>query len=184
MKELLGGQSDPADIEVQDIPEERPCSSSAFFDFGADCPQLPPLHPPSHQITLLCHYYLANVHPVLTVLHRPSLKSLVQDAVNGVNTIPCGRTREAVLFAMYYSAATSMADSECIIHLGVPKDKVLLNYRRNAETALARADFLSRSDFCTLQALTIFLVGYMTRFGAHVLLAGLSGREAGFDVCC
>ena len=158
MKELLGGQLDPDDIQVQDVPEERPYSSSVSFGFKTDCSQLLPLHPPKHQITLLCHYYLANVHPVLTVLHRPSLKSLVQDAVDDVNNIPGGRTKEAILFAMYYSAAASMADSECFIHLGIPKDRVLLKYRRNAETALARADFLNRSDFATLQALTIFLV--------------------------
>ena len=68
---------------------------------------------------------------------------------------------EAVLFAMCFAAVASMADSECIIHLGGSRETILPEYKRNVEKALAGAGLLNRSDIATLQALTIYVVrGY------------------------
>jgi hypothetical protein len=64
----------------------------------------------------------------------------------------------AVLFSIYFAGVTTMADSECIIYLGKPRNTALLTYKRNAEEALARADLLNKPAMATLRALTIYLV--------------------------
>jgi hypothetical protein len=64
----------------------------------------------------------------------------------------------AVLFSIYFAGVTTMADSECIIYLGTPRNTALLTYKRNAEETLARADLLNKPAMATLRALTIYLV--------------------------
>jgi hypothetical protein len=62
-----------------------------------------------------------------------------------------------------------MADSECVIYLGTPRNTALLTYKRHAEEALARADLLNKPSLATLQALTIYLV--RTDFFAYPQIA-------------
>ena len=64
----------------------------------------------------------------------------------------------AVLFSIYFAGVTTMADSECIIYLGTPRNTALLTYKRNAEETIARADLLNKPAIATLRALTIYLV--------------------------
>jgi hypothetical protein len=65
---------------------------------------------------------------------------------------------EALKFAIYYAAATTLNAEQCIKQLGEEKSTLLIRYRSSIELALARADFVNTLELSTLQALVIFLV--------------------------
>lgn len=74
----------------------------------------------------------------------------------GVSPIDPGL--EALMFAMYMVAATSMSSEACVRQLGQDREKLLAQFKYGTEAALANADFLSSMEMVTLQALTIYLV--------------------------
>ncbi len=69
---------------------------------------------------------------------------------------------EALLFAVYYSAITSLTPEQCVQMFQSEKDLLLTKYRRGVEVALGKADFLNTTDLVTLQALVLFLVSVST----------------------
>jgi len=52
----------------------------------------------------------------------------------------------------------SMSSEQCLTQLGESRDILVARYRRDAEVALVRADFLNSLEIITLQALTIYIV--------------------------
>lgn len=70
---------------------------------------------------------------------------------------------EALLFAMYYSAITSLTPDQCVQMFQADKDLLLKRYRRDVEVALGKADVLNSTELGTLQALVIFLVSISNR---------------------
>jgi hypothetical protein len=64
----------------------------------------------------------------------------------------------AVTFAAYFAAVASMTSEECLAELGESRDLLMARYKRDAEVALVRADFLNTFEIITLQALTIYIV--------------------------
>lgn len=155
MKQLLSDQGDSDDEpQIQETPEQDSPNSNYVFSGLID--PLPLSHPSLAQITFLCNHYIANVHPVIPIMHGPSLESSIQTAFENRENIPSGL--EAILFAVCLSAVASMAESECLIGLGIPKDVALRDYRRNAERALVKGNLVNKPELATLQALTIYLV--------------------------
>ena len=119
------------------------------------------MHPNPSQISTLCTLYLRNCDPVYKVLHRPTLLRQVAAASANLDDIPGGKSTEALLFAIYYCAITSLTPDECVQMFQSDKNLLLTRYRRGLEIALGKADFLNSNDLVTLQALVIFLVGVL-----------------------
>lgn len=65
---------------------------------------------------------------------------------------------QALMFAMYFAAVTSVAPEECMAQFGEPKQQLLTKYRYGTEQALVQAQLLTSSEMVTLQALVIYLV--------------------------
>lgn len=116
------------------------------------------LHPPPTQMTALFYFYQKNVDPMAKVLHMPSLRKLVMSAAANIDAIPSGNYVEALLFAMYYAAITSLTQEECLQNFNDGRTSLLARYRSGTESALSNADLLSTKEIGTLQALAIFLV--------------------------
>lgn len=116
------------------------------------------LHPPPTQLTALFCFYQTNVDPMAKILHIPSLRKLVMSASANVDAIPSGNYVEALLFAMYYAAITSLTEEECSHNFRDGRNSLLARYRSGTESALSNADLLSTKEIGTLQALVIFLV--------------------------
>ena len=65
---------------------------------------------------------------------------------------------QALMFAMYFAAITSLAPDECMIQFGENKEDLLKRYRFGTEQALVQAELLNSMEMVTLQALVIYLV--------------------------
>ena len=79
-------------------------------------------------------------------------------AAANIDAIPSGNYVEALLFAMYYAAITSLSQEECLQKFHDGKSSLLARYRSGTESALSNANLLSTKEIGTLQALVVFLV--------------------------
>ena len=145
-------------------PAETSASQSSIL-FGSNPlrqRELRLLHPSPTQMTALFYFFQKNVDPMAKVLHIPSLRKLVMSAAANIETIPSGNYVEALLFAMYYAAITSLTHEECLQNFNDGRTSLLARYRSGTESALSNANLLSTKEIGTLQALAIFLV---SKFG-------------------
>jgi hypothetical protein len=115
-------------------------------------------HPTPPQVRTLCLIFLSNVDCVFKVLHAPSLKKYLFGHVKDLDCSPGPGGLEALKFAIYYAATTTLNAEQCMKQLGEDKCTLLSKYRSSIELALARADFVNTLELSTLQALVIFLV--------------------------
>lgn len=127
------------------------------------------LHPPFAQLNALFYFYQKNVDPMVKLLHIPSLRKLVMSASTNVDAIPSGNYVEALLFAMYYAAITSLTQEECLQNFHDGRNSLLARYRSGTESALSNADLLCTKEIGTLQALVIFLVSTFSCPDAYAL---------------
>jgi len=133
--------------------------SSIMFGSTLSSPKdLRLFHPSLAQVSMLCTIYITNVDPVFKVLHVPSLQNLVTDAIANFENIPSDNYVEAMLFAMYYAAVTSLTPDQCLQQFKDGRDSLLARYRAGTERALSNADFLNTEELGILQALAMFLV--------------------------
>jgi hypothetical protein len=126
-----------------------------IFGFRSANVDLRPLHPLPSQIPFIWSVYLQNVDPVIKVLHTPSMTKLVSEiSVNRNSLTP---PVEALMFAIYYAAITSMEDDEVSTNFGLDRPALAARYRFATEQALAKANFLVSSDIVTCQAFLLLL---------------------------
>ena len=133
--------------------------SSALFGPNSLLPKdLSSLHPSPGHMALLCDLYACNVDPMFKVLHIPTLRKLVTRASSDLKNIPSGNNVEALLFAVYYAAITSITQEQCISCFRDDRDSLLARYRSGTEAALVNADLLNTTELGTIQALAVFIV--------------------------
>lgn len=146
-------------------PSPRPATGSSHsyqrFIFGmTTVPQasgLRHLHPPEARIFSLWQIYLENVDPLLKLLHVPTTQRQVLRASSHLDNIP--PPVEALMFAIYYAAVTSLQCSGVTqTLLQQEKPDLLDQYRTGFEQSLANANFMTAPDVATLQALTLYLI--------------------------
>lgn len=155
----LTDEEDISTPSVKSPADTHTPTSSNIFGFTLSAPKdLRSLHPKPLQMTMLCTYYVQNVDPVFKVLHVPTLRNLFSEAIADPDHIRSGDHTEALLFAVYYAAVTSLNPEECVNYFHESKDDLLSKYRGGTERALSNANFLNECNLGTLQALVIFLV--------------------------
>lgn len=113
------------------------------------------LHPLPSQVPFLLSVYSQNVGCFAQIVHMPAVFKLVSDTRAGGAALP--PSHEALLFAIYYAACTSMEEDDVMINFGRPKAELNLKFRLGFEHALAEADFLNEPNVVLVQALLIFL---------------------------
>ena len=114
------------------------------------------LHPTIPQILGLWSIFLANVDPLVKIFHAPSMQRVVLEAA--MNTEAISSAHEALLFAMYLSAVTTLNDNECLKVMGELKQTLRKTFLNATQQALVNAEFLRCTDLMVLQALTLYLV--------------------------
>ena len=136
-------------------------------------------YPSDAQRLILFGIYLANVDPVCKILHKPTI-SLHLSRHNQLFDDSTHRYKfgsvEAICFAIYFAAVTSLSSQECIAQLGAERDVLLERYRCGTETALAQADFLNSMEIVTLQAFTIYTVSILHGIISALQASGLLCR--------
>ena len=118
-------------------------------------------HPPSAHSVVLWQFFFKNVDPVCRILHRPTvnayfsnLKALFDPSTRRFKF----QSLEAVTFAAYFAAVTSVSSDDCLDYFGEEKDILSARYKRYTEKVLVQADFLNNLEIPTLQGLTIYIV--------------------------
>ena len=153
------------------IPSDTQSSQGRMLFGSSPLPsrELRLLHPtPSNMLTLY-ELYLENCDPMSKFLHAPTLRKMVAHASTNVHNIPTATYVEALLFAIYYAAVTSLTEEECFQWFQEARDHLLARYRTGTEGALANADLLNSRELGTLQALLVFLVSVF-RESVHPIL--------------
>jgi len=172
-----------SDDEDEDYPSpvtSHTSSNHQGFIFGLSSQNVDmlSLHPPPEHIPKYWQIYKENVDPLVKIIHVPSMEPTILEAKGRLDKIHRGL--EALLFAIYYGAVTSMWPEETRVEFGEEKNDLLARYRFGVEQALARADFLQSDEYIVLQAFVIFLICLRRNDDARVIwtLTGLVVRMA------
>lgn len=115
------------------------------------------LHPNPVHIFKLWQVFLENVNPLTKIIHAPTLQQRILDASGDLGSVP--EDLEALMFAIYCAALTSLDDSEVQRNFGEARTKLLAVHRQGAQKALVNAGLLKTSNMTVLQAFVIFIVG-------------------------
>jgi hypothetical protein len=149
-----------------------------IFAYNSNNVDMLSLHPLPGQIRTYWAIYKDRVDPLVKVLHIPTIETTVLQAASHLANLSKGF--EALLFAIYYGAVTSLSPEDCQAKLNEDKTVLLSRYRFAIEQALARANFLTTEETIVLQAFVIFLICLRRNNDARVIwtLTGLVVRIA------
>ena len=159
-QEMLRGSS-------EDEIDEHPITATYNTMFDGDaggllfdsCPldlDLAAIHPETTQIFGLWQNFIDNVHPLVKIIHVPTIQPQIIKASADLNdTSPA---LHALMFGIYASAARTLDETECITVYHEQKALLLHRWHFGAQSALRRADYLRSSDIMVLQALVLYLV--------------------------
>ncbi|ROW14760.1 hypothetical protein VPNG_03839 [Cytospora leucostoma] len=114
------------------------------------------LHPLPSQIPYMWQVYQENVDPIVKILHIPTTTKLINQTRKNLDNLTA--ENEALMFAIYFAAITSMDEEDVKKNFGVERPKLISQYRFALEQALAKAQFLVSSELVVLQAFILFLV--------------------------
>jgi hypothetical protein len=126
------------------------------------------LHPSPVQIFTLWQAFLDNVHPLLMVVHAPTIQQLLLKCASNLTVI--SPAMHALLFSIYANAVTSMRNDDCMASMNEERLTLLGRYTAVAQYALQKAGFLRSSDAATLQAFILHLVSTESHVSAVVSL--------------
>lgn len=113
-------------------------------------------HPPPARMKMLCETYFRNVDPLMKILHKPTTEKAFELYMVNPAHNPLSRTTEALFFAMYFAAVTSLKPDTCLKQLGEDRIVLAVHYKQAVERALARADYLNSTSLETLQAFMLY----------------------------
>lgn len=182
VEDLKGILNQSSDEEDEGEPGVNPALATNhqgwLFGFSSQNIDLLTLHPLPNQIVNYWEAYKDRVDPLVKVLHIPTIEPTVLSAASHLSNLSKGF--EAMLFAIYYGATTSLSPQDCLRKLGEEKSVLLSRYRFAVEQALARANFLTTEQAIVLQAFVIFLICLRRNSDARVIwtLTGLVVRIA------
>ena len=114
------------------------------------------LHPQLAQIFRLWQTFLVNVNPMVMMFHAPTVQQTILDASGDLKNV--SKPIEALMFAIYLLAVTSLRDEECTHMFGDSRRSLLAKYSYGTQQALINAKFLKSLDITVLQAFTLYLV--------------------------
>lgn len=138
-------------------PETQPGPFASLGAFSRSTDDLSRFHPRPDRVFPLWQVYLEAVDPLLKIIHVPTTQRQLLQASQDLDSIP--PSFEALMFAVFYAAVTSMQTSVTLDSMMVDERYELLDkYGSGVEQALSKARFMTHPDIFSLQALTLFLV--------------------------
>ncbi|KAF8861905.1 hypothetical protein BDZ45DRAFT_617784, partial [Acephala macrosclerotiorum] len=114
------------------------------------------LHPSPVQIFRLWQTFLDRINPLTKIIHAPTAQQRILEASADLENIP--KSIEALMFSIYYFAATSLTNEESKSLFGKEQIVLTREFKNGAHQALINASFLKSSDITTLQAFVLYLV--------------------------
>ncbi|KAI1169572.1 fungal-specific transcription factor domain-containing protein [Nemania sp. FL0916] len=129
------------------------------FAVGGQPQSVTDLHPPGVQIFQLWQFYLDNVNPLLKLTHTPTLQVQIIEA--SANLTRVSKSLEALMFAIYLMAITSLNDDEVEQTFAESKSVLLSKYQHGTQQALFNAGFMRMPDLTILQAFLLYCVSVL-----------------------
>jgi len=96
------------------------------------------------------------IHPMLKMLHLPSLFSTMTTALANPGSVP--KSVEAVLLCFCLATVSTMSLDQCQGVLKQDRASVVREYKKVATQALTNAEFVQYPDLTNLQAFSLYLV--------------------------
>ncbi|KAI0410187.1 fungal-specific transcription factor domain-containing protein [Xylaria palmicola] len=127
-----------------------------IFGYSSSNIDLRSLHPLPSQMLFYWQVYMENVDPIIKLLHVPAMTKVVKELRSDMSTVTPGV--EALMFAIYFAAITSMEPDEVMTNFGAEKPELVARYRFATEQALAKANCITTSELVVLQAFVLFLI--------------------------
>ncbi|KAI1434607.1 fungal-specific transcription factor domain-containing protein [Xylaria sp. CBS 124048] len=131
------------------------------FSIGSQYQPVTDLHPSGVQIFQLWQIYLDNVNPILKLTHTATLQVQIIDA--SANLTKVSQSLEALMFAIYLMAITSLTDDEVMQTFNAPKPSLLAKYQHGTQQALFNAGFMRMPDLTVLQAYLLYCYQFGVR---------------------
>ena len=126
------------------------------FVVGGSTISVTSAHPTPIQIIQLWQLYISSINPLLKISHITTLQAQIIEASANTGRIP--RPLEALMFAIYFAAITSLTDDEVQARFGEDKAVLLARYHLATQQALVNAGFMRSTEITVLQALLLYLV--------------------------
>ncbi|TVY44870.1 Bikaverin cluster transcription factor [Lachnellula occidentalis] len=159
IREMLADQDWDSDSDTPILPSAAVTESnhqSFIMGYNSSDVDIKSLHPLPSQIPFYWQTFLENVHPLVKLLHAPTMTKTIKDVQNNLDSL--SKSTEALMFAIYFATITSMNGNEVKTNFGISKGLLLKQYRFGTEQALARAGLLNTNEIVTVQAFVLFLV--------------------------
>lgn len=121
-----------------------------------------PRHPEPRHIFRLWQIFVENVNPMIKILHVPTFQQRIFEVSWNIPSI--SKPTQAIMFAVYTLAITSLSSSECQKLFDQDRETLIEQYRRSTIQSLIRAELLSTRDIEVLQAFVLFLVSALSSF--------------------
>lgn len=144
---------DSPSTSALETPNESWDPLTLRFTFDSVPESLSHFHPSSIQIFRLWEKFLDNVNPLVKIIHVPTVQRQLLEASVDLENV--SRSFEALMFAIYASAITSLSNEECMELMNVPRQQLLKLYYKIAQQALTRAGIFATTDIIVLQAAVI-----------------------------
>ena len=113
-------------------------------------------HPSTVHMFQLWQIYIDNINPLLKITHIPTVQPQFIEAASRLEKAP--KNIEALMFAIYIMAVTSLEEDEVQARFYEQKKNLLGRYFVAIQQALVNADFMKATDAITLQAFFLYLV--------------------------
>ncbi|KAJ2993999.1 hypothetical protein NUW58_g1674 [Xylaria curta] len=127
-----------------------------IFGYSSSNVDLRSLHPLPSQMLFYWQVYMENVDPIVKLLHVPAMTKIVKELRGDMSIVTPGV--EALMFAIYFAAITSMEADEVMTNFGAEKRQLIARYRFATEQALAKANCVTTQELVVLQAFVLFLI--------------------------
>ncbi|KAJ5375270.1 hypothetical protein N7517_007276 [Penicillium concentricum] len=161
LRDAFDPQSSPTpssegDTSSPDSPATYSETHSPFmFGYRSSVSSLHEYHPSPTMSHLLLNVFEENIAPIIMIIHKPALRGLIQTSC--ANPEELDRGSEALVFSVYFAAASSLTPEQCVAQLAEDHAVVVKRYRFAVEQALARAGFFHTHKLIVLQAAVLFL---------------------------
>lgn len=153
---------DPSSSEEDDYSSPDSSTNSSSHDgflmgFYSLAHSLRGYHPSPDQVSVLWSVYMENVAPLISILHRPTVKKLLDGPARNPSLLD--KNSEALVFAIYFVSIVSLKPESCLQLLGDTREALVSRYRFAVEQALSKANLLNTQNLMLLQAAVVFLIG-------------------------
>jgi len=145
--------------------------------FGRTMPEsLRSSHPRPVQMFMLWQTFLDNVNPLVKLLHAPTVQQSILEASSNLDNVTA--STEALMFAIYLCAVTSLRNDDCERIMDASRQVLLARFSNATQQALVNAEILKTSNMVVLQAFTLFLLAMREHCESYTtwLLAGVANR--------